>query len=96
MDAITVKKKKAAIDFTRCIGCGVCIMKCEKNKAIRLRERRDYTPPADTMAEFWLNRYFDIKGRSNDLVPKLSLGAARVLAKINPIHITGPRAKTFR
>jgi hypothetical protein len=45
------------------------------------------------MAEFWLKRYFEIKGYQDNFFPKLSLGAVRALSKINPIHITGPRAR---
>ncbi|UCD85633.1 MAG: hypothetical protein JSU92_05435 [Deltaproteobacteria bacterium] len=55
-----------------------------------------HKPPADNMAEFWLHRYFELKGRENDILPRLSLGVTRLLAKINPIHITGPRAKRFK
>jgi len=93
MTAIKVENKKATIDYTRCIGCGVCVTKCDKNHAVILRERPIHKPPADNMAEFWLKRYFEIKGYQDNFFPKLSLGAVRALSKINPIHITGPRAR---
>ena len=90
--AIKVENKKATIDYTRCIGCGVCVTRCDKNHAVILRERPIHKPLADNMAEFWLKRYFEIKGYQDNFFPKLSLGAVRALSKINPIHLTGPRA----
>ena len=97
LNAITVgDDKKALVDSLRCIGCGICVVKCDKQNAITLKERETYTPPADNMAEFWIRRYFELKGKENDLFPKLTLGAARVLSKISPVHVTGPRAPRFK
>ncbi|MCX5858855.1 MAG: 4Fe-4S binding protein [Proteobacteria bacterium] len=92
MTAIRVENKKASVDPARCIGCGVCVIRCDKNHALTLKERPVHKPPVDNMAEFWLNRYFELKGRQDSFFPKLSLGAVRALSKINPIHLTGPRA----
>ena len=97
LNAITIgEDKKASIDLMRCIGCGVCVVKCGKQNAVVLRERESYQPPADNMAEFWIRRYFELKGKETDFLPKLTLGAARVLSKISPIHVTGPRAPRFK
>ncbi len=97
MDAIIVKDdKKAGVDYAKCIGCGVCVIKCDKNKAVTFRERKVHKPPCDNMAEFWVRRYFEIKNKEDNLFPKLTLGATRVLSKINPVHITGPRARKLK
>ena len=96
MNAITVKNKKATIDYNRCIGCGVCVIKCDKQHAIVLRTRKVHKPPADTMAEFWVRHYFEQKGQEQNLVPRLTLGVTRLLGKVNPIHVTGPRAISFK
>jgi len=88
-------KQKATVDYNRCIGCGVCVTRCEPAKAITLRERKIYTPPAENMAEAWARRYFELKGQQDHLLPQLTLGATRVLASVNPIHVTGPRALSF-
>ena len=89
-------KKKAVIDLTRCVGCGVCVLQCDKVKAISLQERKVYTPPASNMVEFWMRHYFQQKGQADNLLPKLSLGVTRMLSNVNPIHITGPRAMSFK
>jgi Pyruvate/2-oxoacid:ferredoxin oxidoreductase delta subunit len=88
--------KKASIDYGRCIGCGVCVTKCDKFKAIVLRERRVFRPPADNMAEAWARRYFELKGEQDNLVPRMTLGVTRFLGSVNPLHITGPRAMSFK
>ncbi len=88
-------KQKAVIDYNRCIGCGVCVTKCEPAQAITLRERMIYTAPSENMAEAWARRYFELKGQENDLLPQLTLGATRLLSNLNPIHVTGPRALSF-
>jgi len=88
--------KMAVIDYKRCIGCGVCVTKCDKFKAIVLRERKVFRPPADNMAEAFARRYFELKGQQDNLVPKLTLGVTRFLASVNPLHITGPRAMSFK
>lgn len=96
MAAIRVgKDRKARIDYARCIGCGVCVIKCDKEKAISLQTRKIHKPPVDNLAEFWLRRFFEVKGREEGLLPRLTLGATRVLSRVNPIHLTGPRAWRF-
>ena len=97
MDAITVgKDKKAVVDYARCIGCGVCVTKCDKQKAISFKTRKLHQLPLDNMVEFWARRYFELKGREHQFMPKLTIGAVRVASKFNPIHLTGPRAKLFK
>ncbi|MEW6441822.1 MAG: 4Fe-4S dicluster domain-containing protein [bacterium] len=93
MQAIRVKGKKASVAAERCIGCGVCVLKCTKNKAVSLHQRPLYTPPAETIGQYVLNRYFEYKGYRSPYLPKLSLGAGRLLSKIVPIHLTGPQYK---
>jgi electron transport complex protein RnfB len=94
MDAVKVgKDKKAAVDYARCIGCGVCVIKCDKQKAISLKTRKIHKPPVDNIVEFWARRYFQLKGREENFLPKLTLGATRALTRINPVHLTGPRAR---
>jgi len=94
MDAIKVgKDKKAVVDYARCIGCGVCVVKCDKQKAITFKTRKIRKPPVDNLVEFWMRRYFQLKGREENFLPKLTLGATRALSRINPIHLTGPRAR---
>jgi len=88
--------KKATIDYGRCIGCGVCVTKCDKFKAIVLRERKVFRPPADNMAEAWARRYFELKGQEDNLVPRMTLGVTRFLSSVNPLHVTGPRAMSFK
>jgi len=94
----TTKKaapKMAVIDYKRCIGCGVCVTKCDKFQAIILRERKIFRPPADNMAEAFARRYFELKGQQDNLLPKLTLGVTRFLSSVNPVHMTGPRAMSF-
>jgi len=97
---VVTKKKAAAkmavIDYKRCIGCGVCVTRCDKFKAIVLRERKVFRPPADNMAEAYARRYFELKGQQDNLVPKLTLGVTRFLSSVNPLHMTGPRAMSFK
>jgi len=71
-------------------------MQCDKFKAINLVEKKVYTPPADNMVESWMRHYFEQKGQTDNLLPRLSLGVTRMLANVNPIHITGPRALSFK
>ena len=77
----------------RCIGCGVCVLKCDKQKAISLKTRKIHKPPVDNIVEFWVRRYFQLKGREENFLPKLTLGATRALTRISPIHLTGPRSR---
>ena len=95
MDAISVgENKKAVVNYTRCIGCGICIIKCNK-KALTLRQRKDHKPAMDNVAEFWIKRYFELKGKQDNFLPRFAMGATRVLSKISPIHLTGPRARSL-
>ncbi len=96
MEAIKLENKKAVIDYKRCIGCGVCVIKCSKFKAMTLRQRAVTKKPNYTMAEMFMRRYFELKGKDNNFWPKFTLGAARVLAKLAPVHMTGPRALSFK
>jgi Pyruvate/2-oxoacid:ferredoxin oxidoreductase delta subunit len=99
MDAITLqkatprarKKKKASLDAARCIGCGLCVSKCDKQRAITLRPREDYRPPAKTMVEYGMNRYFEVKGIENPILDQVGLGVSRLLEKYSPLHISGPK-----
>ena len=93
MKAITMNEKKAVVDYRRCIGCGVCAVKCKDN-AVSLRARANYKPPEDTRFEFILNRFFEIKGYDNPLLPKISRGAGHLIDKISPVHLSGPRYKS--
>jgi Pyruvate/2-oxoacid:ferredoxin oxidoreductase delta subunit len=47
MGAITVdtKNKTRVFATERCIGCGLCVVKCEKEKALSLEAVADYKPP---------------------------------------------------
>ncbi len=92
VDAITVKDKKAELEQVRCIGCGICVINCKDN-AITLKERANYTPPDETGVEFILNRFFEIKGYKNPILPKISLGVGRLISSIVPFHLTGPKYK---
>ncbi|MEW5734611.1 MAG: 4Fe-4S dicluster-binding protein [Thermodesulfobacteriota bacterium] len=93
MDAITVDKeaKKAKIDYARCIGCGLCVVKCEKTHAMTLRERKGHKPPSSTILDFVADRYAEVMGAEGSSVAKMGLGLGRMLAKVSPLAITGPR-----
>lgn len=91
MNAITVEDQKAAVDYARCIGCGVCVLKCDKTKAITLRQRDNYRPPAENPFDFFVQRYLEVKGPPASLLPKFQLGLGRLLAKAPPVHLSGPR-----
>ena len=92
MKAITMKNKTARVDYTRCIGCGICVTKCDNN-AVVLKGRPNYKPPAETGVEYILNRYFEIKGYENPILPRVSLGVGRLISKYVPFHISGPKYK---
>jgi Pyruvate/2-oxoacid:ferredoxin oxidoreductase delta subunit len=99
MQAIEWKKKKppVKIDYTRCIGCGVCVNACDKEDAMHLRERQDYTPPSATILDYYADRYLEVKGEENvTLGPRLKLGFGRLLAKASPFSISGPGYKPPR
>ena len=61
--------------------------------AEKFHHSKIHKPPVDNIVEFWVRRYFQLKGREEAFLPKLTLGATRALARINPVHITGPRAR---
>ncbi len=97
MDAITIDdNKKAVIDYKRCIGCGVCVIKCSKFNAISLKQREVTKKPNYNLAELFIRHYFERKGKDNNFWPKFTLGATRLLSKASPIHLTGPRAMSFK
>ncbi len=91
--AINLEGETATIDYARCIGCGVCVDKCD-NEAISLRERKDYKPPADNVVDHVVNRYLEIKGHDkNALLPRVGLGAGRLLSKFVQHRVAGPDYK---
>ncbi len=92
MDASTWKKKEppVRIDYRRCIGCGLCVISCDREKAMTLRERPDHSPPSETLLDFFADRYTEVKGESRSLGPRLRLGLSRALAKISPVSLSGP------
>ncbi len=96
MEAVTVQDKKSTIDYKRCIGCGVCVIKCSKFNAITLRQRAVTRKTNYNLAEMFVRRYFELKGKDNNFWPKFTLGATRLLSKASPIHLTGPRAMSFK
>jgi len=95
MDAILVEEKSVKIDYTRCIGCGVCVIKCDKAKAMGLRERKYYKRPSDNILEYFSQRYFECLGKEKDIIPRVSLGVGGLLSqlgsRISPFHISGPK-----
>ena len=99
MDAITLqkatprarKKKKASIDPARCIGCGLCVFKCDKQRAVTLRAREDYKPPAKSMVEYTMNRYCEVKGIESPILDRVGLGVSHLLEKYSPLHVSGPK-----
>ncbi len=92
VNAISVKNKKAVLEHVRCIGCGLCVINCKEN-AIIMKARPNYKPPEETGYEFFLNRFFEIKGYENPVLPRISLGLGRLLSNVVPFHLTGPRYK---
>ncbi len=55
MEAVLINdEKKAVIDYTRCIGCGVCVPTC-KPGAIRLERKEQTTVPPKDSARLYLN-----------------------------------------
>jgi Fe-S-cluster-containing hydrogenase component 2 len=53
MGAITVDTKNKTRSFAseRCVGCGLCVVKCEKQKALQLEAVPGYTPPEIQVGE---------------------------------------------
>jgi ferredoxin len=96
MEAITWNKKQppVVIDYARCIGCGLCVIECDKEKAMSLRERPSYSPPSETVLDYYADRYLEINGKGNlSLGPRLQLGLGRLLAKLSPVSVSGPGYK---
>ena len=93
MKAVTLEGEKASVDRTRCIGCGVCVIRCDKAKALTLRERKRYAPPSETLGDYALSRYLEYRGVNTFLTRRLSLGLGRILNRMSPVHLTGPRYK---
>ncbi len=96
MEAITWKKKQppVVIDYARCIGCGICVTECDKEKAMSLRERPSYTPPSETVLDYYADRYLELNGKDNlSLGPRLQLGLGRLLARLSPVSVSGPGYK---
>jgi Pyruvate/2-oxoacid:ferredoxin oxidoreductase delta subunit len=92
MDAITVADQKAAINYARCIGCGLCVAGCDE-KALSLREREGHLPPSENAFAYYSERYREVKGDTNALLPRLALGIGRLLGNDSRISVSGPRYK---
>ncbi len=91
MDAITVTEKIAQVDYTRCIGCGVCVAACDKEHAIRLKERPGHKAPSSNLAAFLSERTLEMQGREHGLVQGLSMDLANLFFKVSPFDISGPK-----
>jgi hypothetical protein len=90
-----IDKKSVAVDYTRCIGCGTCVSKCSKN-TISLKERANYEPPPDNIVNYAIHRYLDVKKYDkNGFIPRVSLGAGRLLSKFIDPKLTGPKYKPY-
>jgi electron transport complex protein RnfB len=88
-------KKSSTIDYKRCIGCGVCVSKCGNN-SISLKERANYQPPPDNIVNYAIHRYLDVKKYDkNGFIPRVSLGAGRLLSKFIDPKLTGPKYKPY-
>jgi len=96
MQAARVVDGKAVVDPTRCIGCGVCVARCAGGGAIRLRERARYHRPSETLADYALTRYLEYRGLNTALASRLSLGVGRLIGRVAPVHLSGPRYKQKR
>ena len=67
------------------------MFKCEDQNAITLRTREDYKPPANSVVEYSLNRYCEIRGVESQILDRVGLGVSRLLEKYSPLHISGPK-----
>jgi electron transport complex protein RnfB len=90
MDAIAMQDKRALLDVTRCIGCGLCVGVCGKARAITLVERPGHKEPAAGMTGFLADRYEELKGPQAPLA-RAALGAGRLLSRISPVALSGPK-----
>jgi len=95
MDAIEWKKKQppVRVDYARCIGCGICVTKCDKEDAMHLRERVDHTPPSKTLFDFYADRSMELADHQVGLKRRLTLGMGRALARLAPLSLSGPGYK---
>lgn len=95
MDAIGWEKKSppVTINYARCIGCGLCVTACDKNKAMSLRERKTYAPPSKTVPDYYADRYMEVKGGNIPFGPKLKLGIGRIIGRVSPFSVSGPGYK---
>ncbi len=91
MNAVRVVDGTADLDPARCIGCGVCVPACPETGAIRLRERRQYHRPSETLADYALSRYLEYRGVNTALTSRLTLGVGRLIRRVAPVHLSGPK-----
>lgn len=96
MVAVHMEDKKARVDYVRCIGCGLCVGVCDKAQAMTLRERQGHKEPASGVAGFLADRYQEIMGDKAPLVPRITLGAGRLLSRISPVSLSGPGYKSSK
>lgn len=92
MGAVIWEKKcpPVKIDYSRCIGCGLCVTACSQEKAMSLRERSDYSPPSKTLLDYYADRYREINGDNISITQSITLGAARIIGRISPFSVSGP------
>jgi ferredoxin len=86
-------EQAVAIDYNRCIGCGVCVSKCDEN-AISLKEKSNYQPPPDSVVDHGIKRYLEFKNYDkNGFLPKVGLGMGRLISNFVQPKLTGPKYK---
>ena len=92
MEAVVWEKKHppVKIDYSRCIGCGLCVTACSRENAMSLRERADYSPPSKNLLDYYADRYREAKGDNISIGQGLKLGAARIIGRISPFSVSGP------
>ncbi len=97
MEAITLsgekKKKKARVNYARCIGCGLCIDKCDKTRALSLKERAGHKPPSKNPVDYYSERVQELMGKDLPFLKMLGLGVGSALYDIAPRKLSGPRYK---
>jgi len=95
MKAVQVVGGKALLSAARCIGCGLCVSVCQGTGAIRLRERPRYPHrPSETVADYALSRYLEYRGVHTALAGRLTLGVGRLLRRVAPVHLSGPKYRS--